>query len=314
MSNNSTNLIETEKLIQLNKVLQYWNLPGENIKQIYSSAWQIGDKYILKTGTNLDNLINNLTIIKALSEQKIPVAEVIQTFKGEDYILEGNTYFFLSRKITGEHINDIYAHNHEEMAYIIGRVIGQLHLAFRACQDRIPFYDNNFYEEINGWVLKTLQQKNIAYVPEELLRDCVSKLEKLYRELPRQLIHRDIHLGNMLFKDNHLTGYIDFDLSQINARIFDLCYMLLSFLIDNTENKDKTAKWFEILHRLVSGYNSILPLTLEEKNAVPIIMLSIELLFVAYFESINDSTRAADSAKMLIWLWENQEKLKLEDI
>jgi Ser/Thr protein kinase RdoA (MazF antagonist) len=314
MSNNRTNLIETEKLIELNKALQHWNISSENIKQIYSSAWQIGDKYILKTGNNIDNLINNLTIIKALSEQKIPVAEIIQTAKGEDYILDGNTYFFLSKRIAGEHIADIYADDYQEMAYIIGRILGKLHLSFRVCQDKISFYDNNFYEEINGWVLQTLQHKNISYVPEALLKECVSKLENLYPKLPRQLIHRDIHLGNMLFKDNTLTGYIDFDLSQINARIFDLCYMLLGFLIDNTENEDKTTKWFEILHRLVSGYSSILQLTVEEKAAVPIIMLSIELLFVAYFESMDDSTRAAGSAKILIWLWKNQEKLKLEGI
>jgi hypothetical protein len=40
----------------------------------------------------------------------------------------------------------------------------------------------------------------------------------------------------LLVEDNVLTGCIDFDLSQINARIFDVCYMTSGFLIDNIDD------------------------------------------------------------------------------
>ena len=106
---------------------------------------------------------------------------------------------------------------------MIGKVIARLHNAFRICQDKISVYDNNFYKEIDGWVSQTFRDKNITSVPTEILEECVSKLKNIYPKLPRQLIHRDTHMENMLFENNILTGYIDFDLSQINARIFDLC-------------------------------------------------------------------------------------------
>lgn len=113
----------------------------------------------------------------------------------------------------------------------------------------------------------------------------------------------------MLFENNLLTGYIDFDLSQINARIFDLCYMSLNFLIGNTDDPLKTSKWFEITNNIIKGYNSITPLSTNEKEAIPVMMISIEMLFVAYFANNNDIECTNGAAKMLLWLWKNKGKI-----
>lgn len=298
--------------MKINQVLERWNISNEPIKQIYNSAWQVGDKYVLKTGEDINKLHSNLLMINALSEQNIPVATVIKTFDGLDYILEDNAYFFVSKKIDGEHLTDIYGGKHSELAYLIGQVIGRLHIAFRECQAKISCYDNNFYDEIVGWVSQTFNDKNITLIPDDILKQCVSELRYRYPNLPRQLIHRDIHPGNMLFQNNLLTGYIDFDLSQINARVFDLCYMSLSFLIDNTDDIHKTIKWFEILNNIVNGYSSVTPLSSEEKKAIPVMMIAIEMLFVAYFAKNNDTEGANGAAKMLLWLWENKEKINFQ--
>jgi Ser/Thr protein kinase RdoA (MazF antagonist) len=295
--------------MEIKKALLNWNISYENIRQIYKSAWQIGEKYILKTGNNLHLLNSNLAIINNLHEQNIPVAEIVKTVNGLDYVVIDNTYFFLSKKISGEHITDIYAGDYNELSYLIGEIIGKLHMAFRICQERISCHDNNFYNEITGWISQTIKDKNIISVPTEILDECVSEMKYLYPKLPRQLIHRDIHLGNMLFQNNTLTGYIDFDLSQINARIFDLCYMALGFLIDNIEDENKTAKWFLILQKLVKGYCSIIPLTCDEKQAMPTMMIAIEMLFIAFFTNNNDKKGADDAKKMLIWLWENKDRI-----
>lgn len=297
--------------MDINNILINWGIEHETVKQIYHSAWQIGDKYVLKVGNNFDRLNRNLTLIKVLAEEHIPVATITKTVDGLDYIHKDDTYFFLSKKIIGEHITDIYSDNYKELAYLIGEIIGRLHIAFRVCQERISCYDNNFYDEINGWVLKTFHDKHITSVPTDILNACISELNVIYPKLPRQLIHRDIHPGNMLFQDNKLAGYIDFDLSQINARVFDLCYMALSFLIDNTEDRNKTEKWLEILYNIVYGYGSIITLTNEEKIAIPTMMIAIEMLFVAYFANQDNKGFLDGAAKMLIWLWENKERVTL---
>jgi Putative homoserine kinase type II (protein kinase fold) len=295
---------------EINQILyKHWDIQNEVIKQIYNSAWQIGDSYILKTGNKIGWLNSNISVIRALAEHNVPVAEIVKTINGSDYVLEDDNYFLLSKRIEGEHITDIYTDNYKELGHTIGEVIGRLHTAFLKCQEEISCYDNNFYNEITGWVMQTFHDKNIIKIPCNMLEECISQLEDIYPKLPRQLIHRDIHLGNMLFQNNLLSGYIDFDLSQINARIFDLCYMSLSLLVGNLRDKSKTLKWFEIVDTIVAGYNSINTLTVDEKKAVPVMMIAIEMLFVAYFANNDDKVHSDEAAEMLIWLNENKDKI-----
>lgn len=65
-------------------------------------------------------------------------------------------------------------------------------------------------------------------------------------------------------------------------------------------------QWFEIVKKVFSGYESKLPLSEDEKYAVPYVMECIELLFVSYFESINDIHCAEDASK-LFWFVKKQE-------
>lgn len=299
-----------KEFIDDNKILDNWGISNKSMKQIYSSAWDIGGKYILKTGTNFEWLKSNLSLIKVLEDYDIPVATIIKTIDGADYITLDNSYYFLSKKIRGEHINYIYSEDYKELSLLIGQAISRLHSEFEKVQEIIPCRDNNFYNEITGWVLNTIKEKAVNSIPQNIINECILELEVIYPKLPRQLIHRDIHLNNMLFENMVLTGYIDFDLSQIDARIFDLCYMALGLLIDNIKDDDKTIKWFEILKNMVDGYNKNIPLTMEEKKAIPIIMMAIETLFVAYFTNENNKVCADGAAEMLIWLWENKEKIK----
>jgi Putative homoserine kinase type II (protein kinase fold) len=298
------------EFIENNKILNNWGISNESVKQIYSSAWDIGDKYILKTGINVEWLNSNLSIIKVLEDYDIPVATIIKTIDGADYITLDNSYYFLSKKIRGEHIKDIYSEDYKELSLLIGQAISRLHSEFQKVQEIIPCRDNNFYYEITGWVLSSIKDKEINTIPKDILNECISELEAIYPKLPRQLIHRDIHLNNMLFDNKVLTGYIDFDLSQIDARIFDLCYMALGLLIDNINDDNKTAKWFEIVKNIIEGYSENIPLIMEEKKAIPIIMIAIETLFVAYFINENNRDCADGAAEMAIWLWINKEKIQ----
>jgi len=293
----------------MNDILTNWNITNKKVEQIYSTAWTVGDKYILKIGDNFEWLQTNIKVIRALSKCNIPVATIVKTCDGLDYMVEGNSYYFLCEKIRGKHIVDIFSSDYINLSYNIGGIIAKLHIAFKHCENEIGCNDNNFYDEMTGWVMETYKNKGITSVPDEILKECITELGNNYSKLERQLIHRDIHLENMLFENNELTGYIDFDLSQINARIFDICYMALGLLIGNVNNDDKTEKWFEILQQLVRGYDSLIPLTDIEKSAIWNMMIAIEILFVAYFTNENDLKCANGASEMLMWLWNNKKRI-----
>lgn len=87
----------------------------------------------------------------------------------------------------------------------------------------------------------------MEYVERSKYDDIVQNLEKVYNKLPVQLIHRDVHLDNFLFAKGKFAGYIDFDLSQRNIRIFDLCYFMLGLLSEEEILDITEEQWFEIL-------------------------------------------------------------------
>lgn len=112
-------------------------------------------------------------------------------------------------------------------------------------------------------------------------------------------------MGNFLFDNNKFSGYIDFDLSQRNIRIFDLCYFMLGLLSDEEIQDVSDVQWFDILKSFFTGYEQELELLPEEKQAVPYVMKAIELLFVAWFMEQNDIKCAENARKIYQFIEKN---------
>ncbi|MBN2222876.1 MAG: phosphotransferase, partial [Vallitaleaceae bacterium] len=140
--------------------------------------------------------------------------------------------------------------------------------------------------------------------------ETIQELEQVYSVLPKQLIHRDVHLGNFLFEGQAFSGYVDFDLSQSNIRIFDLCYFLLGILCEESKFGINTERWFDIVKQVIGGYHSILPLNQEEQRSIACVMKSIELLFVAYFLGIGDEKLAEDAGRLFYFVKKHESRLK----
>ena len=274
------------------RILPLWGLEARQLSQIYSSAWEVDHSCVMKAYRDRDQLERNLRISEILSECHIPVAEVVPARTGEKYVAEENCYFFLSRKLQGSNITDI---KDRAMARKMGCAMARLHRAFRECEKEIPFWDNSLLDEMKGWVGDHLAKDEWQIVDRKTYSKAVEALENVYDCLPKQLIHRDVHFGNFLFFEGELSGYIDFDLSQRNIRIFDICYFLAGLLAEETEEAFTKKEWLESVEAVTAGYESVLPLSAEEKNAIPCVMECIELLFAAYYLGIEDRKHAGDA-------------------
>ena len=159
---------------------------------------------------------------------------------------------------------------------------------------------------MNGWVKKNFEDSGWEQISREEYEKVIEQLAAVYDSLPVQLIHRDVHFGNFLFDNGEFSGYIDFDLSQKNIRIFDLCYFMLGLLSEKEKFELTDALWFDFLTNVFIGYQSKLNLTETEKKVVPYVMECIELLFVSYFASIKD-TVCAESAFRIFEFVKKQE-------
>ena len=276
----------------IKQILPFWAIECGQLLQIYPSAWEINSSYVIKIYSDKKQLERNIKISEMLLNCDIPVAKTVLTKAGEKYVGYNNRYFLVSHKLPGSNISDI---KDQAMAWKMGSAIAQLHMAFIKCEKELEFGDNSLLNEMKGWIRENLATDGWTLIDEKEYSKTAAMLESVYDLLPKQLIHRDVHFGNFLFFEGHLSGYIDFDLSQRNIRIFDVCYFLAGLLAPETDDAFTKLEWIENVKSVIKGYESIIHLTENEKNAIPCVIECIEILFAAYFIGKKDTKHAKDA-------------------
>ena len=292
---------------KIKQIIYEWDIEEKVVKQIYDSAWQIGEDFVLKTYKDVNMLQRNIKILTILEDMEIPVGGIVLTKDKKTYAKDNEYYYILTNKLSGSNITNI--HNDTAIALEMGRVLARLHNAFKECETQDEFGDNSLLKEMNGWIKSVFVKNSWKYIDESEYDILIGRLEKLYDKLPVQLIHRDVHLGNFLFDNGKFSGYIDFDLSQRNIRIFDLCYFMLGLLSEEEVLDISEKQWFDILTNFFTGYEQENELLQEEKQAVPYVMEAIELLFVAWFVEQNDIKCAEDAMEIYQFVEKNVERI-----
>ena len=280
----------------IEQILPEWGMESGQIVQIYPSAWEIDGSYVIKKYDDREQMERNSQIAAILSACHIPVADVVPAKNGAAYIAHKDTYFLMSKKLQGNNLSD---RKDRAIAYKMGCAIARLHDAFLQCEKEMEFWDNSLLKEMKGWVWEIFTGQEWQMISREEYDKAVIELETIYDDLPKQLIHRDVHFGNFLFCEGELSGYIDFDLSQRNIRIFDICYFLTGLLSEESDNAFTQREWLASVKSAAAGYESNNPLSAEEKKAVPCVMECIEMLCAAYFIRVKDTKRAADACQIL---------------
>lgn len=89
-----------------------------------------------------------------------------------------------------------------------------------------------------------------------------------FDNLPKQIIHGDLHPGNIIIDENgqfHLIDLFDF---HYNYKIIDIAWLLLYYFFWDTEhkriNKSLDSK---LMRKMIDSYNSVYPLNNIERNA-----------------------------------------------
>ena len=292
----------------ISEILCDWDIKDVDIEQIYDSVWQVGDRYVLKVYDNLNMLERNIKVISILYDLGIPVGHLITNNKGVIYSKDEHYYYILSKRLKGSNI--VSTSEFDKLSYNMGKIIADLHNAFLECEQQADFWENSLLLEMKGWIRDIFIKNEWVVVDKKLYDDTLLNLERLYDTLPVQLIHRDVHFGNFLFDKDSFSGYIDFDLSQRNIRIFDLCYFVLGLLSEEETIVITKEKWFDVLKNVFKGYNEVNELLQQEINAVPYVMKSIELLFIAWFLKQNDKRCSQNALEIFNFINNNTERIE----
>ena len=205
----------------------------------------------------------------------------------------------------------MYGGDFKTKARFLGEITGQLDLALKQVDAVVN--DVNLFEDCKNWALpRTMEQTEL---PKALREDYRNTFGQLYDKLPRQLIHRDPNPGNIILAKDH-WGFIDFELSERNVRIFDPCYAATAILSESFDARDsqKLETWIAIYKNIIRGYDSVAKLTPEERKAIPYVVLSIQMICIAWFaeqEKYRDILET--NKKMLTFLLSVFERLSVED-
>lgn len=292
---------------KIKEILTHWGLEASEIKQIYDTTWQIGEDYVLKVYSDKEGLERNIKVLQILEQMKIPVGKLVPVNDNKPYVQQENKLYFLSEKLEGKNI--IQIGNDSSLAEKMGSIIADLHVAFAKCDEANSFWNNSLLEEMNGWVKQNFEESNWEQISKSEYEEVVASLAAVYDQLPVQLIHRDVHFGNFLFENAEFSGYIDFDLSQRNIRIFDLCYFMLGLLSEKDKFELTEELWFTFLQNVFQAYQRKVQLTEAEKKAVPYVMECIELLFISYFASVKDTACANSTFQIYQFVKEHEERI-----
>lgn len=312
-------IMYTEK--ELRNILENWdiekNLPIKDVyiadgSKVSGNIWVVGENYFLKTGKR-ENLMKNLLISKELHKQGFDSTLPVPTKTESDY-LDGKEIFVLTCGIKGNPLPHSKRFGDKRSLYgeKYGRSIARLHKALKEIQKSIKADEVNLYKNVAEWALPSVQRQNIQWnlgIDDSFFNDYLDNFGKLYDNLPKQLIHRDPNPSNILFDGDDVSGFIDFDLSEINIRLWDVCYCATGILSECTA--EDYEKWLDILGGILYGYDINGKLTAEEKQAVFYVICSIQMICIAYFES-NDMYKelAKTNRKMLKYIINQRENIE----
>ena len=127
------------------------------------------------------------------------------------------------------------------------------------------------------------QRQELDRIRQELGRVRRELDEKLWPELPKAVIHGDIHTGNVYFRDSRVAAVYDFDYLSLQARLRDVCDALMFFAslrhrpVEPDDIYSLTAPYRLDLQRatiLLEGYQNTTRLTECEWDAIPWILRS----------------------------------------
>jgi Ser/Thr protein kinase RdoA (MazF antagonist) len=124
--------------------------------------------------------------------------------------------------------------------------------------DKFP--DRDLNQIVYEWAFKKVMKVHEDRQLKNIYLSLEADIQKIAKELPKQLILRDAHVSNFVFNGEKVTGVLDFEITEVNVRIFDICYCLTSVLSEIFTDYKLRQRWHESIAHLVRGYSKVNPL------------------------------------------------------
>ncbi len=152
--------------------------------------------------------------------------------------------------------------------YDIGRTIAEMHNATK----KIKLYRKNSMgiKNLNS-LCNSIKFKSKKFINiEKFLKMNFKDIKKRWpKKLPSGIIHGDLFIDNIFFKNNKLSGIIDFYFAANDFFMYEIAICVNALCFDNYKNKFVLNK--KKVKGIIRGYESIRKISIKEKNSLNIL-------------------------------------------
>ena len=152
--------------------------------------------------------------------------------------------------------------------YDVGRVIAQMHLHTQKIK---LFRKNSMGVKNLNPLLKSIKFKSKKFANiDKFLKINFDNIKKKWpKKLPGGIIHGDLFIDNIFFKNNKLSGIIDFYFAANDYFMYEIAICINALCFDKINSKFKINK--SKIKNLIKGYESIRNISLKEKKSLNIL-------------------------------------------
>ncbi|MFL2888668.1 MAG: homoserine kinase [Candidatus Pelagibacter sp.] len=150
----------------------------------------------------------------------------------------------------------------------IGKVIAQMHLSSK----KIKLYRKNSMSIKNlSPLFNSIKFKSKKFINiEKFLHNNFRDIKKKWpKRLPSGIIHGDLFIDNIFFKNNKLSGIIDFYFAANDYFMYEIAICVNALCFDKKNSKFLINK--RKVKNLIKGYESIRKISIKEKNSLNIL-------------------------------------------
>jgi len=310
-------IMHSEKEIQA--LLVNWDIPkGSKVQDVSTRhwktgeiewpIWQIGDDYYLKTNER-SRMIKNIRVAKALKSEGLSSEFLpVPTTTGKDYV-DGEHIFLLTKKV-GEPLNTRPLSDDEvanmrgsdsriKYAYKLGQAMAKLHRALKSIQDDVQPYEANIYLQSLDSMPKVKEccAKFNMEIDGAFFDEYTKAFGELYEKVPKQLIHGNPTVESVVYENGEVVGLKGYEIYNMSyVRLFDLVWCAGEI---NAQPDIET--YLKMFKDILSGYNSLNPLSAEEKQAIYYVLCAAQMNSIAFCgEDMLDTSKRSLKALALL--------------
>jgi len=152
--------------------------------------------------------------------------------------------------------------------YDVGRVIAQMHLHTQKIK---LFRKNSMGVKNLNPLLKSIKFKSKKFTNiDKFLKINFDNIKKKWpKKLPGGIIHGDLFIDNIFFKNNKLSGIIDFYFAANDYFMYEIAICINALCFEKINSKFKINK--NKIKNLIKGYESVRNISLKEKKSLNIL-------------------------------------------